>query len=1115
MAREISRSEIWERAHQVFSQVNFNAYDFNTIKESLLDYTKIYFPENFNDFIETSEYIAILELFAYVGELLAYRIDLNAHENFITTAQRKESILRIAKLLSYKSSRNLPLRGLVKITSVQTTETIFDSVNRNLAGRKIIWFDSNNLDWKEQFLLVINKVLQQKFGSVLPKDRKQVDDTLFELYDLNHMRLTNDGKSIFTYNAQTSFDNYNMELVPVNLSETGPEERRPEYDGRFSLLYTNDGIGDSSDGTGFMLYTKQGKLQMVTNTFDGVTTNQTFELTAKNINETDVWVNNVDPSNNEILTYDPFENTIPHLSSKELRYGEWVQVDIANSQNIIYNTNINRKKYEIETLDEDKLRIIFGDGEFSDIPSGVFNIWFRTSANDGGIIQKNDIIDKVASFNYMDSLGTIQTFTFTFSLINSLVNSSVSEDIEHVRRVAPSVYYTQERMVNNRDYNMFMLQDPSILKLRTINRTFAGDSKYISWHDPKEYYENVKLFGDDLALYWIDKEPIHGSLTKIFTPISSEQLVLNYLQPYLYSTDIFSILAPKMQEYGLNPRDIRKVFNTNVKYYYHPTDPNLTELDSIIIALNDAAINVNQVDLYYSVIYDEWTVGPHPLDFLPGTPESSWTGSPFNWPGYVSNGGRGVAESIKIIEIFATFSGSILSGWEIRWRTKRLICESMSTKFWHTNTTNKQINYNTMNSLLDKIVILQANADSSKTKLLTQNIEFGVIAQELVDNNLPNTGLTDIHKLSILPSDENGDGVPDNMDLYDLLDSKFERRWDEYDKYNDSNDGECLKLPNGLKINNSSGIDVEGNYEGLDADVEVYVNGIKLTFAHNNLSIPSDFLSDLVVDSIFINQVIDNSNIVRIRVKDYVYFYRETYTDRWVPVPDNQINRSSYLLESQSNVNRKYKRHPGRYKLNFGWFHVAPRYHLIDPSPSNIHDMFIITKGYFLNMRRWLDGVIPFRPKEISPMELRNTYGELLQSKMISDSVILHTGKVKVLFGNKADESLRCRFNVLRSTNTSLTNNQVKSRIVDIIKKFFDLEVWEFGETFYFTELSTVIHYELGPEIDSIVLVPLSSDGEFGDLFVIKSKEDEIFMPDITVQDIDIVGNFSPTNIRQ
>ena len=69
-------------------------------------------------------------MFAYIGELFAYRLDLNAHENFITQAQRKESILRLAKLISYTPTRNLPARGLVKYTSITTTEQIFDSNGR-------------------------------------------------------------------------------------------------------------------------------------------------------------------------------------------------------------------------------------------------------------------------------------------------------------------------------------------------------------------------------------------------------------------------------------------------------------------------------------------------------------------------------------------------------------------------------------------------------------------------------------------------------------------------------------------------------------------------------------------------------------------------------------------------------------------------------------------------------------------------------------------------------------------------------------------------------------------------------------------------------------------------
>ena len=137
MSRIISRAESWETVYTAFQNINFTAFDFNTIKQSLLDYTKLTFPETFNDYIESSEFIAIIETFAYIAELLTYRVDINAHENFISTAQRRDSILRLAKLVSYAATRPLPARGLVKITSVSTSETVIDANGIDLSSQVV------------------------------------------------------------------------------------------------------------------------------------------------------------------------------------------------------------------------------------------------------------------------------------------------------------------------------------------------------------------------------------------------------------------------------------------------------------------------------------------------------------------------------------------------------------------------------------------------------------------------------------------------------------------------------------------------------------------------------------------------------------------------------------------------------------------------------------------------------------------------------------------------------------------------------------------------------------------------------------------------------------------
>jgi len=1122
MAREISRAEAWERAHTVFTQINFSAFDFATIKESLLDYVKLYFPEDFNDYIESSEFIAILEIFAYVGELLAYRIDINAHENFITTAQRKESILRLAKMISYKASRNIPARGLVKMTSIQTSESILDSTGTSLAGRRIFWNDRNNANWKEQFILIMNRVLEQDFGSVSPEERKQVDDVLFELYTFNNNPISSDSKSVFPFSTTVDGETVPMELVPVDLTSSGPQEKRPETNLKFTLLYGNDGLGDSSDTTGFMMFTKQGTLSFQTESFDGVTPNQTLDIVQSNINETDVWINNIDPETGKILVIDPYAEVLPHLVSNDLRYGEWVEVDLVSGQNIIFNTNSNHRKYEIETLTDDNMRIVFGDGEFSAIPSGTFNIWYRTSANKDFYIEKNSVVDQSSSFTYIDLTGSTQTLSFTFSLISSLQNSSASEDIEHIRRVAPSVYYTQDRMVNGRDYNTYMLQDPSIIRMRAINRTFAGDSKYIAWHDPRESYEDVKIFGDDLGLYWVEESPQitppTGALKIITTGLDSVAVLEDYIEPLLSSTDFFSKIGPVLQEKATNvPESLRRSFNTASQATYSFGTDSLgfdNERSAIIGALNAALTTTPDIELWYSIDLDEWTVGEHTCSIDGNNPNCA-----------------GTTDSTLMIIISSEFNNSTLSGWSIRWLTRRLIAHSESTKFWNTRLTESVVNFDTLNSVTDELAILKANPNSAFTGLLPDNIIFGVVAQEQVTAVTPNSGLPDIHRLSVLPVDNNNDGIPDDLVQPDLFDGVFNFTY-PIDEANIKT-GELPLIFDGTAYyvdldqigeNSTFGVSYD---KGYDYDIEFYHDDgtgfIQYQFGGNLPLLTDDYSGYTTTDiirskfrlapSALLN--ITSGDAIRIKVISHVYVSRADEFSDWIPSNTSDIIKTSYLLENTTPESQRYNRYLGRYPLNFAWMHSTARLNLVDPAASNIIDIFITSSGFYTGMQRWLQGKTDIQPTPPTPLELRTTYATLLENKMISDTVVLQSGNFKILFGPKATPQLRSVFKIVRPTGTLLTDNQVKVRIVEVVRKFFDINDWEYGEKFYFTEMASAIHADIGPEIDSFVLVPLYANNRFGDMFQITAAENELFLPDINTTDIEIVQSLTPSNIRQ
>ena len=111
-------NEDWKRIYQTFKNADFKSYDFENLRRVIITYLRENYPEDFNDYIESSEYLSLIDLIAFLGQNISFRVDLNARENFIELAERKESVLRIAKMLSYNAKRNTPAKGLLKFVSV-------------------------------------------------------------------------------------------------------------------------------------------------------------------------------------------------------------------------------------------------------------------------------------------------------------------------------------------------------------------------------------------------------------------------------------------------------------------------------------------------------------------------------------------------------------------------------------------------------------------------------------------------------------------------------------------------------------------------------------------------------------------------------------------------------------------------------------------------------------------------------------------------------------------------------------------------------------------------------------------------------------------------------------
>lgn len=85
--------------------------DFNTFKQQLVEFTKVYYPNTYNDFSEGSPGMMFLEMAAYVGDVLSFYTDTQLQETFLALAQERENLYHLAYSMGYKP----------KITSTSTT----------------------------------------------------------------------------------------------------------------------------------------------------------------------------------------------------------------------------------------------------------------------------------------------------------------------------------------------------------------------------------------------------------------------------------------------------------------------------------------------------------------------------------------------------------------------------------------------------------------------------------------------------------------------------------------------------------------------------------------------------------------------------------------------------------------------------------------------------------------------------------------------------------------------------------------------------------------------------------------------------------------------------------
>jgi hypothetical protein len=228
-------------------------------------------------------------------------------------------------------------------------------------------------------------------------------------------------------------------------------------------------------------------------------------------------------------------------------------------------------------------------------------------------------------------------------------------------------------------------------------------------------------------------------------------------------------------------------------------------------------------------------------------------------------------------------------------------------------------------------------------------------------------------------------------------------------------------------------------------------------------------------------------------------------TQVYVQFPSTQLENVPDNLDLYTTVAASGSVRNGLY---FQYKHRVPARNRIDPTPVNLMDMYILTAEYSSNYIAWLrdltGNVIEPLPPTASSLEI--AYSQLDNYKTMSDTIIFNPAQFKPLFGAKADPRLRARFQVVKNPVANITDNEIKSQLISAVNTFFDLANWDFGESFYFSELAAYLHTKLIPNIASVLIVPANPDLIFGNYFQINAEPWEIVTSAATVNDVDVVS---------
>jgi hypothetical protein len=851
--------------------------------------------------------------------------------------------------------------------------------------------------------------------------------------------------------------------------------------------------------------------------------NQVVDIDIQGINNTDTWLYKVND-----------DDTL----------SQWVEVENVYADAYLQNETSNRTIFSVYSRFNDQVSYIFGDGVFSAIPIGNFTAYVRAGNALTYTIDPIEMAGVSVSFTYLSRVNKFETITYNLELPLPVNTAQEREPLDQIKQRAPTRYYTQNRMVNGEDYNNFPYTlYSSIIKSKAINRSSIGVSKNLDLLDPTGKYSSTNSFGSDGALYQDTAEGFLSltinntcDIIAFFTDTLSSVLSLNratqyYIQNYPRYT-VTSVVAPTTPSNQIvywktssvdtgaesgyvftvsgsleQPQSVGTFSTSNLKYLtpgaiikFLPPEGYYFDLTTnrLVPGIAPSAENQYIWSTVLSVIGDGSNNGDG--SFANGA-------GPIKMSGYIPTG-------VIINEIIPVFDNSLSTTLIQSCLIKMELQQDFTLVFTNSIPVDQErwsISSPTDTNYFIKFTSTGANTYRVTYRALTYyfgsvgDTRFTFSPNELVYDPFTGKIIQDfINILSINP--QFGTNIPLGVDLeVNILGQTVE------------SDG----YVNDFQVEVAA-TDVNNRQLILNPDFFNDVTG----YQDNNTNTGVYVFFETVQDAINLTRqyIVPSSDVVysypsktNIEVDKYDYplgtlFYAYGDNKFYKSVQVQTVSTPSYVLADQPQFSMK----PGRQGLSFQYRHNSNNTNRIDPVTTNIIDLYVVTQAYYTAYTNWITDTTNTVPQPDRPTitELQQEYGQIQNYKMLSDAVILNSVVFKPLFGPKADPALRATIKVIKSSNVNASDSEIRSAVLASMNDYFSINFWNFGDTFYFSELTAYLHANVGELISSVVLVPNDPTMSFGDLYEIKCMPYEIFVNAATANDVVVIPALTPAELQ-